>query len=68
MFLEGCGLTHYAHLFLDQDVDMDALMRLSNQDFEDMKLPIGPRRKLMDAIQRRRNVLNEPAQMYDSQL
>ena len=68
MFLEGCGLTHYAHLFLDQDVDMDALMRLSNQDFEDMKLPIGPRRKLMDAIQRRRNVLSEPAQMYDSQL
>lgn len=68
MFLEGCGLKHYTHLFLDSDVDMDALMRLTNQDFHDMGLPIGPRRKLMDAIQRRRIVLNEPAQMYDSQL
>lgn len=68
MFLEGCGLKHYTHLFLDGDVDMDALLKLTNQDFHDMGLPIGPRRKLMDAIQRRRIVLNEPAQMYDSQL
>ncbi|KAH3873356.1 ankyrin repeat and SAM domain-containing protein 4B-like [Dreissena polymorpha] len=68
MFLEGCGLQHYAHLFLEGDVDMDALMRLTNQDFSDMGLPVGPRRKLMDAIQRRRIVLAEPAQMYDSQL
>lgn len=68
MFLEGCGLRLYTHLFLDADVDMDALMMLTNQDFQDMGLPIGPRRKLMDALQRRRIVLNEPAQMYDSQL
>lgn len=68
MFLEGCGLRLYTHLFLDSDVDMDALMMLTNQDFQDMGLPIGPRRKLMDAIQRRRVVLTEPAQMYDSQL
>lgn len=68
MFLEGCGLKLYTHLFLDADVDMDALMMLTNQDFQDMGLPIGPRRKLMDAIQRRRVVLNEPAQMYDSRL
>ncbi|WAQ96677.1 USH1G-like protein [Mya arenaria] len=68
MFLEGCGLTHYAHCFLEGDVDMDALMRLTSQDFKDMGLPIGPQRKIMDAIQRRRVVLNEPAQMYDSQL
>ncbi|KAL4240419.1 ankyrin repeat [Mactra antiquata] len=68
MFLEGCGLTHYTHLFLDGDVDMEALMTLTNQDFQDMGLPIGPRRKLMNAIQTRRTVLNEPAQMYDSQL
>ena len=68
MFLEGCGLRLYTHLFLDSDVDMDALMMLTNQGFQDMGLPIGPRRKLMDAIQKRRIVLNEPAQMYDSQL
>ncbi|XP_045214740.1 ankyrin repeat and SAM domain-containing protein 4B-like [Mercenaria mercenaria] len=68
MFLEGCGLRLYTHLFLNDDVDMDALMILTNQDFQDMGLPIGPRRKLMDAIQKRRIVLNEPAQMYDSQL
>lgn len=67
-FLEGCGLRLFTGLFLDSEVDMDALMRLTNQDFSDMGLPIGPRRKLMDAIQRRRIVLNEPAQMYDSQL
>lgn len=68
MFLEGCGLTHYIQHFTSGDVDMDALMRLTNQDFNDMGLPIGPRRKLMDAIQRRRIVLSEPAQMYDTQL
>ena len=68
VFLESCGLTNYTKLFTDGEVDMDALMRLTNQDFQDMGLPIGPRRKLMDAIQRRRVVLTEPAQMYDSQL
>lgn len=68
VFLESCGLHHYAHLFLNGEVDMDALMMLTNQDFGDMGIPIGPRRKLMDAIQRRRVVLTEPAQMYDTQL
>jgi len=68
VFLEVCGLSKYVYLFTSGDVDMDALMKLTNQDFEDMGLPIGPRRKLMDAIQRRRVVLSEPAQMYDSQL
>lgn len=67
-FLESCGLRLYTGLFLEAEVDMDALMRLTSQDFSDMGLPTGPRRKVMDAIQRRRIVLNEPAQMYDSQL
>ena len=68
MFLEACGLLHFAHIFLQGEVDMEALMMLKNSDFNDMQIPIGPRRKLMDAIQKRRVVLKEPAQMYDSQL
>lgn len=68
VFLEACGLHHYAHLFLHGEVDMEALMRLTNQDFEDMGLPIGPRRKLIDAIQNRRIVLTEPKEMYDTPL
>lgn len=68
VFLEACGLLHFAHIFLKGEVDMEALMMLKNSDFADMEIPIGPRRKLMDAIQRRRVVMSEPAQMYDSQL
>ena len=68
MFLESCGLTRYTHLFTNSEVDMDALMELTQDDFTEIGLPIGPRRKLVNAIERRKQVLNQKSVITDTHL
>ena len=68
MFLESCGLTRYTHLFTNSEVDMDALMELTQEDFIEIGLPIGPRRKLVNAIEKRKQVFNQKSAITDTHL
>ena len=68
MFLESCGLTRYTHLFTNSEVDMEALMELTQEDFVEIGLPVGPRRKLVNAIERRKQVLSQKAAITDTHL
>ena len=49
-WLVRLGLGKYAQAFLDQEIDFDGLRLLTEQDLRELGLPIGPRRKLLEAI------------------
>ena len=49
-WLDGLGLGKYALAFARQEIDFDLLPLLTEEDFKELGLPIGPRRKLLEAI------------------
>ena len=49
-WLEGIGLGKYAQVFAENEIDLEVLPELSEQDLEQIGLPLGPRRKLQKAI------------------
>lgn len=67
-FLETCGLSQYTHLFTKEDIELEALMLLTEDDLEKLGLKLGPRKVLRVAIQRRKDVLSQPAPLSDTML
>ncbi len=49
-WLEGIGLGKYVQAFAENEIDLEVLPQLSEQDLEQIGLPLGPRRKLQKAI------------------
>eukprot|EP00899_Mesostigma_viride_P016700 jgi/Mesvir1/25030/Mv16969-RA.1 len=50
--LVSLGLEKYLSLFVDEEIDMDALEQLEDEDLKELGVPMGPRRKLLSAIRR----------------
>ncbi len=50
-WLVELGLGKYVPVFADAEIDMVALPHLTEDDLKELGLPIGPRRKIMDAIE-----------------
>jgi class 3 adenylate cyclase len=50
-WLESIGLGHHAQLFADHEVDMATLLILSEDDLEQLGLPLGARRRLLGAAE-----------------
>jgi class 3 adenylate cyclase len=51
-WLEQLGLSQYAELFFENDVDLEALRLLSESDLEKLGISLGNRKKLLNAIAR----------------
>ena len=49
-WLEGQGLSKYAGVLADNEVDLEILPALSEQDLEKIGIPLGPRKKLLNAF------------------
>jgi class 3 adenylate cyclase len=49
-WLEGLALSKYASAFAEAEIDLAALPYITEQDLKDLGLPIGPRRKVLAAI------------------
>ncbi|XP_055387466.1 pre-mRNA splicing regulator USH1G [Condylostylus longicornis] len=67
-FLAVLGLEEYYHIFQKQQIDLDTLMLLTESDLKTLNLPLGPFRKLVIAIQERKNAFANPGVMQDSRL
>ncbi|XP_022092517.1 Usher syndrome type-1G protein homolog [Acanthaster planci] len=65
-FLAVHNLLDYLPVFTREEIDLTALMLLHDDDFVKLGLPLGPRRKLTDAISRRREAVNNPGVMKDT--
>ncbi len=59
-FLTGLGLSQYVAEFRRQKIDQDALMLLDEDSLIEMDVAIGPRKKILKAIEeRKRDLLND---------
>lgn len=68
LFLAAHGLSEYVPLFNEEKIDLEALVLLTEQDLKSLGLPLGPRKKLMTAIEKRRARLREPGLLHDTDL
>ena len=50
VWLEGLGLGEHLHLFVDNEIDLEAACDLNEQDLRELGLAMGPRKKLLRAI------------------
>ncbi|XP_055537422.1 pre-mRNA splicing regulator USH1G [Wyeomyia smithii] len=67
-FLIAFKLDDYYPVFQKNEIDMETLMLLTEGDIKSLDLPIGPHRKLCNAIQERREALANPGTILDSRL
>ncbi|CAH0701356.1 unnamed protein product [Spodoptera exigua] len=67
-FLSAFGLSQYVQKFKDEQIDLDALMILTESDLKSLGLPLGPYRKLVTAIQERKQALSHPGPIMDTAL
>lgn len=49
-FLSALGLERYVALFKEHEIDFDVFPDLTAEDLTELKLPVGPRRKILEAI------------------
>lgn len=68
LFLTTVGLADYIPLFQSEQIDLESLSLLSEDDLKALGMPLGPRRKLENAIQQRIKTLQDPGIVQDSHL
>ncbi|XP_060522988.1 pre-mRNA splicing regulator USH1G isoform X2 [Cylas formicarius] len=67
-FLTAFGLGEYLTRFEEQKIDLDTLLILTENDLKSLNLPLGPYRKLVNAINERKAALENPGEVTDSML
>ncbi|KAL4709885.1 hypothetical protein ACJJTC_003848 [Scirpophaga incertulas] len=65
-FLTAWGLGQYVQKFKEEQIDLDALMLLTDSDMKSLGLPLGPYRKLVTAVQERKQALSRPGPIVDT--
>lgn len=67
-FLTAFGLGDYLSRFEEQKIDLETLLILTETDLKSLNLPLGPYRKLVNAINERKTALENPGEVTDSAL
>lgn len=67
-FLVAAGVAEYTSLLLSQRIDLEALHILNEEDFRELGIPMGPRKKLTRALAARSRDLASPGDLVDSKL
>ncbi|XP_017783952.1 PREDICTED: Usher syndrome type-1G protein homolog [Nicrophorus vespilloides] len=67
-FLTAWGLSEYLLRFDEQKIDLDTLLMLTESDLKTLNLPLGPHRKLVNAIAERKAALENPREVTDGKL
>ncbi|XP_046887683.1 Usher syndrome type-1G protein homolog [Hypomesus transpacificus] len=67
-FLASQSMEEFMAIFRREKIDLEALLLCSDQDLTSIHIPLGPRKKLLDACRRRLDALDEPDAMEDTQL
>ncbi|MHA1107848.1 MAG: adenylate/guanylate cyclase domain-containing protein [Alphaproteobacteria bacterium] len=64
LWLEGCGLGRYAQAFTDNGIGLDVLSRLSEDDFKELGLNLGDRRRLQAALEESDPATEQPTRTF----
>ncbi|XP_061830388.2 ankyrin repeat and SAM domain-containing protein 4B-like [Nerophis lumbriciformis] len=65
-FLSSMSLSEFALAFTREHLDLEALMLCSDEDLKSIRIQLGLRKKILEAVSRRKNVLERPCAMGDS--
>lgn len=68
VFLVAHGLMEYVTALTNEKIDLDSLMLLTEEDLKHLGLPLGPRRKLLKAVEVRKSAIDDPGELLDSRL
>ncbi|XP_076008124.1 pre-mRNA splicing regulator USH1G [Genypterus blacodes] len=67
-FLATQSLGELMPIFRREKIDLEALLLCSDKDLTSIHIPLGPRKKLLDACKRRLDTLDEPEAIEDTEL
>lgn len=67
-FLGSQCLSEFMTIFRREKIDLEALLLCSDRDLTSIHIPLGPRKKLLDACKRRLDTLEEPDAIEDTAL
>lgn len=67
-FLSAYQLDEHFELLLKHQIDLDTLILLTDDDLKILNLPLGPYRRLANAIMERKNALANPGPIVDTRL
>ncbi|XP_053468957.1 ankyrin repeat and SAM domain-containing protein 4B [Ictalurus furcatus] len=65
-FLTSVNLLDFALVFIREKLDLEALMLCSDDDLKSIRIQLGPRKKILEAIARRKAALEQPGVMKDT--
>jgi len=68
IFLAGLGLGDWIKVFERERIDLEALTLLGDSELRTLGLPLGPRMKMLSAIDERRKAMSDEQILQDSQL
>uniref|UniRef100_A0A1A8J8S8 Usher syndrome 1G (Autosomal recessive) n=4 Tax=Nothobranchius TaxID=28779 RepID=A0A1A8J8S8_NOTKU len=67
-FLASQGFSEFMPIFSREKIDLEALLLCSEKDLASIHIPLGPRKKLLDACKRRLDTLEDPETIEDTEL
>ncbi|KAF3814216.1 ankyrin repeat and SAM domain-containing protein 4B [Mirounga leonina] len=68
VFLQSHHLGEFLPIFMREQIDLEALLLCSDEDLQSIQMQLGPRKKVLNAINRRKQVLQQPGQLVDTSL
>lgn len=68
VFLACQNLNEYLPTLMRENIDLEALMLCSDEDLQSIQMQLGPRKKILHAVGRRKEVLAKPGKAEDTQL
>ncbi|XP_027730141.1 ankyrin repeat and SAM domain-containing protein 4B-like [Vombatus ursinus] len=68
LFLMSQNLSEFIPILMREQIDLDALLLCSDEDLQSIQMQLGPRKKILSAIGRRKQLLQHPGQMTDTSL
>ena len=67
-FMASLNLEQFTTSLINESIDLSTLTLCTDDDLKEIGLPLGPRRKILDAIRKRNVALSHPGPMTDSKI
>ncbi|NWI62950.1 ANS4B protein, partial [Todus mexicanus] len=68
VFLASQMLDEFLPVFMREKIDLDALMLCSDEDLQSIQIELGPRKKVLNAVNKRKQALKNPGETVDTNL
>ncbi|NXB17367.1 ANS4B protein, partial [Rhagologus leucostigma] len=66
VFLASQMLDEFLPVFMREKIDLDALMLCSDEDLQSIQMELGPRKKVLNAVNKRKQALENPGKTVDT--